>query len=227
MYYIMEARPGSRVNIGLNADVKREKFHHAAKLADEKAIPFDYRDHVNSVPTKKHDLLQVPPGTVHGSGEGQVVLEISATTYRYTFKIYDHLRPDLSGVMRPIHVGHAFNVIKWFRRGDWVAKNLIQEPHLVRSGAGWAEYLIADRREFFHLVFRLEFKRAMNDDTAGQFHIHTLVEGDEILIESLADPAKRLKLRYSETVVVPACFGRYRLVNLGRGLCKTVKACLR
>ena len=227
MYYIMESLPGSRVNIGLNADVKRERFYRAAKLADERAVPFDYREHVNSVPSKKHDLLQIPPGTVHGSGEGQVVLEISATTYRYTFKIYDHLRPDLSGVMRPIHLAHAFNVIKWFRRGDWVSKNLIQEPRLVRSGAGWAEYLLADRREFFHLVFRLEFARAMNDDTAGRFHIHTLVEGDKMLLQSLANPAKCLTLRYSETAVVPACFGKYRLINLGGGPCKTAKARLR
>jgi mannose-6-phosphate isomerase class I len=227
MYYIMAAREGAAVNLGLNEEAREEEFLNAAKLADEKGVEFDYRDYVNSVPVQEHDLLLIPPGTVHGSGEGLVVLEISATTYRYTFKIYDHLRPDLNGVMRPIHVGHAFNVIKWFRRSKWVDKNLKQEPELVRSGDAWAEYLIGDRREFFHIVFRLEFSQQVEDDTEGRFHVLTLVEGDEVELYSLEDESRKLLFKYSETVIVPANFGRYRIIHRGQGVCKIVKARLR
>ena len=97
----------ARVNLGLKADTNKEAFYHDAHRAEALSIPFDYHDHVHDVPSKKHDLLLIPPGTVHGSGKGNVVLEISATTYRYTFKIYDHLRPDLNGAMRPIHLRHV------------------------------------------------------------------------------------------------------------------------
>lgn len=227
MYYIVEAKEGTTVNLGVNDKTKKEEFHHAAKLADEKGIGFNYRDFVNSVPSKKHDLLMIPPGTVHGSGEGQVVLEISATTYRYTFKIYDHLRPDLNGIMRPIHVEHAFNVIKWFRRERWVAQNLVQEPQLVRSGRGWAEYLIGDRREFFHVVFRMEFDRKMEDDTDGKFHVLTLVEGESVKLASVSDSNIFFIFNYSETIIVPACLGKYRVENLGEKPCKIAKARLR
>lgn len=227
MYYIVDARDGARVNLGLNADTKKDEFHHAVRLADEQGIPFDYRKFVNNVPVQKHDLLLIPPGTVHGSGEGIVVLEISSTTYRYTFKIYDHLRPDLNGVMRPIHVRHAFNVIKWFRRKKWVDENLRQQPQHVRSGDGWAEYLIGDRREFFHLVFRMDFDNQIIDDTAGKFHVLCLVQGDSVIISSLDDPEKKLKFDYSETIIVPACFGRYRIENQGDAPCKIAKARLR
>jgi mannose-6-phosphate isomerase len=227
MYYIVDAKEGAAVNLGLAQDADREAFYQAAKQADEEGIPFDYRDFVHQVPSKKHDLLLIPPGTVHGSGEGLVVLEISATTYRYTFKIYDHLRPDLNGVMRPIHLQHAFNVIKWFRRGQWVDRNLKQEPRLIRSGEGWCEVLIGDRPEFFHLVFRLEFEGQVEDDTAGKFHALTLVEGEAAEIQSLLNPERRLPFRYSETVVVPARFGKYRILNQGQGACKVVKARLR
>jgi mannose-6-phosphate isomerase class I len=209
MYYIVAAKEGATVNLGLNESTREDEFLQAASLADEEGVKFDYRDYVNSVPAQKHDLLLIPPGTVHGSGEGLVVLEISATTYRYTFKIYDHLRPDLNGVMRPIHIRHAFNVIKWFRRSKWVGKNLKQEPKLVRSGGGWAEYLIGDRREFFHIVFRLEFDHQIEDDTESRFHI------------------RKLLFKYSETIIVPACFGKYRIINRGQGVCKIVKARLR
>jgi mannose-6-phosphate isomerase len=227
MYYIVDAQEGAAVNLGLTEDADREAFYRAAQQADEEGVQFDYRDFVHQVPSQKHDLLLIPPGTVHGSGEGLVVLEISATTYRYTFKIYDHLRPDLNGVLRPIHLQHAFKVIKWFRRGHWVDQNLKPEPRLVRSGGGWSEYLIGDRREFFHLVFRMEFERQIEDDTAGKFHVLTLVEGTAVELQSLVDPERKLAFKYSETVVVPACFGRYRIVNQGHGTCKVVKARLR
>ena len=227
MYYIVAAREGTTVNLGLNEETDPDEFYQAAKLADEKAIPFNYHDFVNNVPSKVHDLILIPPGTVHGSGEGQVVLEISATTYRYTFKIYDHLRPDLNGVMRPIHVKHGFNVIKWFRRSKWVEKNLKQAPRLIRSGKGWREFLIGDRREFFHIVFRLEFEREIEDSTNGKFHVLTLVEGDSVLLQSIDHPEKQYKFNYSETIIVPACLGEYRIWNQGEGVCKIAKARLR
>jgi mannose-6-phosphate isomerase class I len=227
MYYIVEARSAARVNVGLKDGIDKDAFHRAARAADKQHIPFDYREFVSSVPSSIHDLILIPPGTVHGSGEGQVVLEISATTYRYTFKIYDHLRPDLDGRMRPIHIDHAFRVIKWHCRTTWVGRHLVQKPVLVRSGPGWAEYKIGDRPEFFHVVFRLEFKNRILDRTRGRFHILTLVEGQSVRIESSKDPNRCLILRYSETAVVPAVFGEYRIVNLGNIPCKIAKARLR
>ncbi|MDY6877239.1 MAG: class I mannose-6-phosphate isomerase [Chloroflexota bacterium] len=227
MYYIVAAKKGATVNLGLNEETKREEFLQAARLADEEGIEFNYRDYINNVPAQKHDLLLIPPGTVHGSGEGLVVLEISATTYRYTFKIYDHLRPDLNGLMRPIHVKHAFNVIKWFRRSKWVARNLKQEPRLTRSGDGWAEYMIGDRREFFHVVFRLEFDHQIEDDTEAKFHVLTLVDGESVELHALQDRERKIEIKYSETVVIPACFGKYRIVNQGQEVCKIAKARLR
>lgn len=225
MYYIVAAREGTTVNLGLNANIDPAAFHEAAKRADEQAIPFHYPDFVNQVPSAKHDLLLIPPGTVHGSGEGQVVLEISATTYRYTFKLYDHLRPDLSGVMRPIHVAHGFNVIKWFRRGKWVTKNLKPAPVLIRSGNDWTEYLIGDRPEFFHVVFRQEFQREISDDTRGNFHILTLVEGEVVRVE--AETGRQYEFCFSETIIIPASLGKYRVINPGMTPCKIVKARLR
>ena len=227
MYYIVDAKEGSTVNLGLNEDTDLQEFKAAAVRAEQQGIKFNYSDYVNKVPVKKHDILMIPPGTVHGSGKGLVVLEVSATTYRYTFKIYDHLRPDLDGVMRPIHIEHAFNVIRPFRRTKWVKENLIQEPQLLREGPGWKEFVIADRREFFHVVYRLEFDERAEDDTAGFFHILTLVEGESVIIRSLEDADKCIPMRYSETVIIPACLGAYEIVNQAAGACKVVKSRLR
>ena len=227
MYYVVDAKKGATVNLGLKEDADLQEFKQAALLAEEKGIKLDGNRFVNKIPGKKHDLLMIPPGTVHGAGEGLVVLEISSTTYRYTFKIYDYLRPDLNGSMRPIHIEHAFNVIKPFRRSKWVAKNLIQQPVLIRSGSGWEEYLIGDRKEFFHVVYRLEFDQAIEDDTSNNFHLLTLVEGDSVELYSVEDPNKSVEIDYSETVIIPACFGKYKLVNQGMKKAKVVKARLR
>ncbi|NMC29178.1 MAG: hypothetical protein GYA45_03805 [Pelolinea sp.] len=227
MYYIVEAQEGASVNLGLNENADLKEFKKAALRAEKEGIGFNYPDFVNHVPVKKNDLLMIPPGTVHGSGKGLVVLEVSATTYRYTFKIYDHLRPDLDGTMRPIHIEHAFRVIRSYRRSNWVRKNLIQEPRLIREGPGWKELLIGDRREFFHVVYRFEFDKQIVDDTQGNFHILTLVEGQVVELSALDDTDRKITMNYSETVIIPACLGGYTIVNQGEGKCKVVKSRLR
>jgi hypothetical protein len=55
----------------------------------------------------------------------------------------------------------------------------------------------------------------------------TLVEGDVVELHSLENENRKLSFKYSETVIVPACFGRYRIIHRGQGVCKVVKARLR
>jgi len=86
---------------------------------------------------------------------------------------------------------------------------------------------VGDRREFFHIVFRLEFDRQIDDDTEAKFHVLALVEGASVELHSLRDQGRKLSFKYSETVIVPACFGKYRIVNQGEGICKIVKARLK
>ncbi|TYB94752.1 MAG: hypothetical protein FXF54_05365 [Kosmotoga sp.] len=227
MYYIVASKKGRKVNLGLNEGIKISDFREAAEKAEKEHIPFDYKTFVNGIEVNKHDIVMIPPGTVHGSREGLVVLEISATTYRYTFKIYDHLRPDLSGAMRPIHIEHAFNVINSDRTTKWVKNNLKIEPTLLRKEKGVKEYLIADREEFFHKVHRIEFDTKYSDYTNGSFQVLTLVEGEKISLKVSNMHNKSIELNYSETVIVPAAVEKYEVLNKGDNPCKVVKALLK
>ncbi|MFO7882543.1 MAG: class I mannose-6-phosphate isomerase [Kosmotogaceae bacterium] len=227
MYYILDSKKGRKVNLGLKEGVEISNFREAAERAEKERVAFDYRNFVNGVEVDKHDIVMIPPGTVHGSREGLVVLEISSTTYRYTFKIYDHLRPDLNGTMRPIHLKHAFNVINADRRTKWINNNLKIEPILIKKENGVEEYLIADRDDFFHKVHRIEFNTKYTDCTSDSFHVLTLVEGSRIAINASDMHSKSVELNYSETIIIPAAVKKYEVSNKGDEPCKVVKALLK
>jgi len=226
-YYIVAVGPKARTYLGLRDTVSIEEFYEAARNAEIRGLPFNHEKYVNSIPSKEGSLFLIPAGTVHASGRNQVVLEISDSTDLYTFHIYDYLRPDLDGKLRPIHIHHAFNVLDASRRASSVIKSLMVEPQPIRAGDTWAEYFLGELEELGIIIHRLEFVRRISDNTNGKFHILTLVGGEKMLIMSSSDPKRSLKLRFSETALVPACFSSYELVNLGRSPCKVVKAFMR
>jgi len=225
-YYIVFAGLGARVFLGLKEETDEEEFYEAVRKSEIQGVPLDYDKYINSIPSKVGDLFLIPAGTVHASGRNEVVLEIG-NSYGYTFHIYDYLRPDLHGRLRPIHSSHAFQTIEFHRRTRWVNQHLKQRPQLVRSGRDWAEYLLGKLKEIFYVVHRLEFLTKIDDDTKGKFHILTLVEGDRMIVQSKKHPERRFKLDFSETVIVPACFGKYSLLNLGHYMCKVIKVLLK
>lgn len=49
-----------------------------------------------------------------------MVLEISATPYIFTFKLWDWQRLGLDGLPRPINIEHGKHVIQWDRTTKWV-----------------------------------------------------------------------------------------------------------
>jgi mannose-6-phosphate isomerase len=225
-YYVVLTGPGAKVYLGLKEEIDSDKFLEAVRKAETKNIPFDYDKYVNSIPSKAGDLFSIPAGTVHASGRNELVLEMG-NSYGYTFHIYDYLRPDLQGRLRPIHSQHAFQVIKFHRKAKWVNQHLKQQPILIRSGQDWAEYLLGKLREIFYVVHRLEFTRKIDDHTDGKFHILTLVEGEKTMIQSKKNANRKIMMHFSETVIVPACFGEYSILNLGSTQCKVIKVLLK
>jgi len=223
-YYILTAKPGSKVYLGLKEDINLKSFYEEAERARVEKVPLDYEHYVNSVSSKAGDLFLIPAGTIHALGKDQVCLEIG-TSYGYTFHVYDYLRPDLSGRLREIHLDHAFRAMKSYRKTGWVARILKQSPRILRKGKEGAEYLLGRRGEMPFEVRRLEVTKKIEDETSGRFHILTLVEGKNAEIESAEDPRRSIKIKFSETVIVPACFGSYAIT--GRGRCTIIKVLLK
>ncbi len=224
-YYVLKAGERGLCFLGLEEGIDVDAFRLAAERARDEGIAFDTEEFVNAWPTRTHDLFLIPAGTVHNSGANNVVLEISSTPYLYTFKIYDYLRRDLTGELRPIHLERAWDNIDFSRQTRWVRQNLIPTPRIIQQGEGWTEYLIGEHPLMFFAIHRAEFGDHFESDTGQErFHVLNLVEGEQVLVESEHGTHP---LHYAETIVIPAATGRYRLRNQARGVCKVVKAFVR
>lgn len=226
-YYMMVGGPDRRVFLGLREDVDLDTFRGEAERAVREGVPFDVERHVQTFPADQHQLFLIPAGTPHGSGEGNVVLEISATPYLYSLRFYDWLRTDGEGRQRPVHVGHAFENVDTARAGHAVARDLVQRPRTVRSGDGWREDLIGRLPEMFFEVRRVELAACgtADDTTDGRFHVLNVVEGDGVVLET--ENGHRYALAYAETLTVPAAVGAYRVRAVGADPVRYVKALVR
>lgn len=228
-YYILHTATGAKTYLGLQEGVNLDEFRQIAAKSEEDGVPIDHEQYVHGIRTESGDFLLIPAGIIHASGKNQVVIEIDwvATAYSpgYTFHIYDYMRPDLDGALRPIHIDRAFTMLK-DRRTDWVLENLKQEPSLIREGAGWAEYSLGQRDDMLYEVHRLEFEKSIDDETEekGTFHALTLVEGESVLVQSKENPDRQAKLDFPDTLIVPACMGRYTIISPGNKSCKVLKA---
>ena len=221
-YYIVACEPGARVFQGLRDDADPAQFEADATAARDRSIPFDIERHVASLPSRPHDLYLIPSGTVHCSGSGNLVLEISATPYIYTFKVYDYLRGDLQGKRRHVHLDRAFANLDSARTASWVRERLSTRPDLLREGTGWAEYRLGHTDLLFFAIHRLEFDSEIDDRTEGRFVALNLVEGERCQI--LTEGSDPVELRFAESIVIPASVGNYTLRNIGAVPCKAVKA---
>jgi mannose-6-phosphate isomerase class I len=224
-YYPVIGGEDAVVYLGLREEVDLAEFSRRAHAAQDHGVAFDIEQFVQTFPADAHQLFLIPAGTPHGSGRGNLVLEVSATPYLYSLRFYDWLRRDPNGGQRPVHVAQAFANLNTHRTGDAVARDLVPRPRTLSEGQGWREELLGSLPEMFFEVRRLRIEPGAGapQDTDRRFHVLNVVEGRGVAIETATD---RHALRYAETIVVPASVGRYRVSAL-EGATRVVKALVR
>jgi len=229
-YYIMDAIPGSVVYLGLKEGIDRGEMISALTRAQDEGIPFDDEKFILQWPVKKHDHLLIPGGTVHCSGRNTVVLEISATPYIFTFKLWDWGRLGLDGRPRPINIGHGQQVIQWDRKKEWVGNNLVNRFSHLAEGPGWREEKTGLHELEFIETRRHWFNGKVFHNSTDGVQVLTLVEGREAIVESPSDSFDPFLVHYAETFIVPAAVGEYTIRPTGESEgreCATIKAYVR
>ncbi|MDN4603041.1 class I mannose-6-phosphate isomerase [Paenibacillus sp. F6_3S_P_1C] len=225
-YYIMEQKEGAKpfVGLGFTEGTTGEELLQAVESAHSSGTPLKVEEYVNILDANKGDLFLIPPGAVHFSGKNNLVLEISSTTWWFTFKIYDHLRFDRDGRPRPINSDHARPNMKEQFDTQYVQEHLIAVPRECRVQGASCEELLGEREDLLFQVKRLKLDGEWIDDTAGEFVMFNLVEGDRVRLTPLDDEAAAVEWGYAEAYIVPASVGGFRMESLGDRSCTLIRA---
>jgi mannose-6-phosphate isomerase len=185
-WYIVAARPGSKLYVGLRPDVTREHFERVAAGPGvvDTLLAWDVR---------AGDCLLVPGGTVHAISAGVTILEVqqnSDTTYR----LWDWGRAG-----RETHVEQALRVVRFGAgtqgplRASWAAAAGLERAQLARSP------------HFAMDALRLR-GRALRT-TEEQFQIYAVLEGGG----ALRWRERTYALTRGDVWLIPACVGEHAL----------------
>lgn len=210
-YYILDCTDEAVVYLGTKEGIDSQAMLADLRNANEGGETFPAEQYINVFPAKKHDHFLIPAGTVHCSGANAMVLEISATPYIFTFKLWDWDRLGLDGRPRPIHLEHGEKVICWERTTEWVRDNLVNPVRVIREEPNYKEEHTGLHALEFIETRRYWFDEEVMLDTEGTVSMLNLVEGREAVIESPDGLFAPFTVHYAETFILPAVLGRCRV----------------
>ncbi len=184
-WYVVHAKPGSQIGLGLKPGVTAAKF--AESIHENRAEEF-----LNWIDVFPGDMIYVAGGTVHTLGPGSIIVETqqqSDTTYR----LYDYGRP------RELHLKHGLAAVKEQVASGKVAQRE-KAPHnggSTREGLIAAPYFVVDH---FEARQPLEFSV---HDSSGRSSVQILVAIEGCgAIE--APGSESVTLAKGDAVVIPA-----------------------
>lgn len=209
-YYIVDCAEGAKVFLGFQDDIDPDAFRADLERSQREGVPVDVERHVLAHPAQRGELFLIPHGTIHSSGIDNLVLEISATPYLFTFKLYDWLRLDLEGNPRPINLDRGFANLRFDRKGARVAEEFISKPSEVDAGPGWARWHLPTHEDHFYDVHRWELAQGtmVQPSTEDSVQVMNVVEGASVLVES---GGVSRRFAHAETFAVPAAVGAFEL----------------
>jgi mannose-6-phosphate isomerase len=190
-WYVVHARPGAQVALGLKPGTTRQEFEHAIqqKRADEL---------LNWINVFPGEMIYVAGGTVHTLGPGSILVETqqqSDTTYR----LYDYGRP------RELHLQQGLAAMK---EKTGAGKVVRPAPKEIPGTRNRRAPLVASP---YFVVEMLDLKDSQGfqttaDSGKNSVQILTAVEGCGVVEAAGAEPVTLAK---GDAVVIPASTGQF------------------
>ena len=226
-YYILDAKGDGGVYLGLKDNVNPEEFEYDLLDAQKGNQSFPAEKYVNLFPAKKHDHFLIPAGTIHCSAKNAMVLEISATPYIFTFKLWDWDRLGLDGLPRPIHIEDGMKNIQWNRTTNWVKENLVNHIEVLHDTDTYKEERTGLHELEFIETRRYTTKDKVELDASEGVHMCNLVDGKSAVIESADQRFEAYTVHYAETFIIPASCGKYSIRSSDGSEIKVMQAYVR
>jgi mannose-6-phosphate isomerase class I len=214
-YYIIDAGDDAFVYLGTNDKINPNDMLDDLKRSQSEGHIFDAEKYATKWSAKKHDHFLIPAGTVHCSGKDCMVLEISATPYIFTFKLWDWGRLGMDGRPRPISIEHGQKVIQWDRTSDWTRNNLINQFEEISCGDGWIEEKTGLHDLEFIETRRQWFNCKVYHNTENTLNVLMIIDGEQAIIESPTDAFDPFNVNFCEAFIVPANVGEYTVKPTG------------
>ena len=214
-YYIIDAGDDAFVYLGTNDKINPNDMLDDLKRSQSEGHIFDAEKYATKWSAKKHDHFLIPAGTVHCSGKDCMVLEISATPYIFTFKLWDWGRLGMDGRPRPISIEHGQKVIQWDRTSDWTRNNLINQFEEISCGDGWIEEKTGLHDLEFIETRRQWFNCKVYHNTENTLNVLMIIDGEQAIIESPTDAFDPFIVNFCEAFIVPANVGEYTVKPTG------------
>lgn len=190
-WYVVHAKPGAQVALGLKPGTTRQEFEHAIqqKHAD------DLLNWINVFPG---EMIYVAGGTVHTLGPGSILVETqqqSDTTYR----LYDYGRP------RELHLQQGLAAMKE-RTG--AGKVVRPAPKEISGTRNRRAPLVASPYFVVEMLDLKDSQEFQTTDDSGKNSVQILiaVEGCGVVEAAGAEPVTLAK---GDAVVIPASTGQF------------------
>lgn len=194
LWYVVDARPGSKVYMGFNQDADVSEFY-------TKCLTGNIEGLLNAVEPRKGDFWLIKPGTVHAASGGVLLLEISeASPLDFCLSGWgeeipeDEFDPSLNAV-------EALDFIDF-------KKYAPAEP---------VDGRLARTDGFTVTKIDLKDPLRINSGEAGSFTIYTCLEGEAAIRLKAGEDAASWSLSAGETILMPAEIEEFFVVPMIRG----------
>ena len=232
-YYICEAYEGACTIMGYKDDVDLEAWEDKCRASENLTPIEDWKDYMEIWDSNIGDLYLIPPGTAHGHGGNQMVLEMdtcpSISATEYSFFEYDFARNSWDDEKKTMtakpcrmQLEHGFDNEKW-RRGSWVKDHLLAKPRVTEWTKDYKHDRYTSLPEMPFDIDRYHYYTKAEGDTEHEFaHIVTITIGKGAKIVSRTDPSLSCDLELFQSAVIPASFGAYEIISPDGGFSEAV-----
>lgn len=184
MWYVINAKPDSRLIIGFNENTSSENYLESLKNQTIESL-------LSQKKVQTGDVFYLETGTVHAIGAGVLLAEIQQTS-DITYRIYDFNRKDSQGNPRELHTEQALDAInfdvvetyKSYSKNINVSNNIVDSPYFTTNFIPLTEkYSLTTNNLTFVVLMCVEGSLQLNYDKGSK----KLFKGESILLPAVSN----------------------------------------